>query len=157
MSSENPSTPPPADSLQSVAEVHEKLDRIVTATASISLHVAQAIRMMSANQTLDARNRMALTDTVDKFLRGVKDVNQTFDRFKREPSMAMVRDVPVPRHVERENSGRSEDWSMVDIPLPLSQKKMRIPSRVLWGSISGALGAIGAWVLQYLSNHSVHP
>jgi hypothetical protein len=150
MSSEKPSSQS-GHSLAPVAEFHAKQDRTIELLAEVALQVGRMSRIASANQQLDARNKMAFSESVDTLRRSVVDVKQLVERIKRDPSLTIIRDIPgVPVHVEAEKSGRDDEWSLVHIALPGAKKKIPVPNRILWGWGGGALGAIGGWIVHWL-------
>lgn len=126
----------PLSSAVLLAELSEKLDRVASTSAQASLHTARAVRILDANHTLSARDRMALVDVVSKQERLTVRLERVVENLSPRPaSLTVVSDV------KREE----EDWSLVHIQLP-GQKQLAVPNRVLWGMVAGGVGTLLGWV-----------
>lgn len=147
-----PSTP---DFRAQIADLHDKIDRILGMSAHAVMSTTKLVRHYEADQALDARTRLSQIGAIDDARKMMVELRRLMADLKREPSVTMVRDVPA--HIEPEKSGRDDEWSLVHLALPGVKKKLPIPNRILWGALAGGGGAIGGWLLHWLSARGVHP
>lgn len=81
-----------------LSELNDKLDRMASAAAQGSLHMARAVRIIDAGHQLDARERMALRDEVDTLRKINMRLEKAVAHFQnRPPSMTVVQDIPTTR------------------------------------------------------------
>lgn len=91
----------PLSSAVLLAELGEKLDRVASTSAQASLHTARAVRILDANTTLNARDRMALVDVITKQERLTLRLERAVERVApRPPSLTSIQDVPSGRNDE---------------------------------------------------------
>lgn len=95
---------PPLSSVALLSELNDKLDRMASAAAQGSLHMARAVRIIDAGHQLDARERMALRDEVDTLRKINMRLEKAVAHFQNRPlSLTVVQDVPTKR--DDDNTG----------------------------------------------------
>lgn len=122
------------------AELRELLERLVSIATQGTLETKRLARIVMAEQRLDARQRMAHVDVLERQERVLKKMASVLDT-NRPASLTVVQDVPS-----------EEDWSLVHIKLPGKSKTLPVPNRVLWGMASGVLGGVLGWIVHWLVN-----
>lgn len=93
---------PQLSSAALLTELSEKMDRVASAAAQGSLHMARAVRIIDASHQLNARDRMALVDEVDKLRRINMMLEKAVAHLQNRPkSLTVVQDVPAERDDEK--------------------------------------------------------
>lgn len=151
----NERPPPPQPSLEEVLarieEVLGEVHRVASATATGTLYVGRAVRIMEANETLSARERVAIVAAAEDIKKSsgtsqrvMVEIEKMLRRFAAEPSVTVVRDVPNP--IEHEKSEKRETTGLFYVAESGDLRKLRIPIRTKFVSYVLIILAVGLFI-----------
>lgn len=136
---------PPLSPSVLLAEIQQLVERAVSVATQGTLEIKRFARLYNANQQLDARRVMQLTDVTERLERAASKMARAADA-NRPPSVTVVQDVPA----------HSEDDTGVFFHFKGERRK--VPTKVLvplmlaTGGIAHWLGAHFPDILKWISS-----